>query len=154
EHLDDSRMQLAVDERGERAVRIVEILLELRAQAGERVAHERTGLEALDQSASQALGLRERVGAAGRETPGEARDPAQGDASERMLRIAGGVRELGGGVVARGLDESALEELPSQDERHEALPALAQRTRRAVEPPVELLRRARALRQVGERGRE
>src|SRR5438094_3106371 len=57
EELEDAGAQLAVDQRRERALPVGEVLLELLAQAGEHGADDRTGLDALEERAAQALGL-------------------------------------------------------------------------------------------------
>src|SRR5439155_1762058 len=73
--------------------------------------------------------------------------------AERVLRVSRRRTQLGRSVAAGGIDESPLHEAASQHEGNEPLSTCAQRARRAVEPPVELSRGARALGQVSERKR-
>src|SRR5262249_48856454 len=124
EELADPRSQRAIDERGERAVRVVQLLFQLAAQARERVPHEGSRLEALDQGAAQPLGLGERCEIAGGEAIGPAPEAVEDGAPEGMRRIAGRATQLGRCVVARRLDDLALHYLAPQHERQEALAAL------------------------------
>src|SRR6185503_12361448 len=59
--------------------------------------------------------------------------------------------ELGRRIVARGLHDLPLDDLPAEHEWHEPLAALVKRLRGAIEPPVQLDRRARTRGEVRER---
>src|SRR5262245_23804237 len=80
EQIEDAGAELAVDELGQAARRVAQLALELGAEAGERVAHQRPGLEALEDGGPQALGLLERLGVARGEAVGEGLEGAE-DAS-------------------------------------------------------------------------
>src|SRR5262249_57990224 len=112
-------------------------------RGGELAAHERPRLEALDQRGAEALRVGERRGIAGGEAVGPAPESVEDGATERVRRIAGGAAQLGGGVVARGLDDLSLHDLPSQDEWQQAFTALAQRACGAIDPEVQLRGRPR-----------
>src|SRR5690242_18981690 len=151
EPLEDRVPDLPVHELRERAARVVQVLLELRTETPEDVADERAGLEAFDQRGPQPFRLVERRGLPGGEPVREAAEAVEDDAAERMAGVRRGAAELGGGVVARRLDDLLLDDLPAEHERHEPASASAQRARRAVEPPVELVRRPGTLGEVRER---
>src|SRR5206468_3177381 len=154
EELEDAGAQLAVDQRRERALPVGEVLLELLAQAGEHGADDRTGLDALEERATQPLGLCLRGGVAGGEPLGEATERCEHGSAEGMRRVACGAAQLGGGVVAGRLDDRALHDLAAEHEGQETLAGGVQRPGGAVEPPVQLRGRARPGREVGERQRE
>src|SRR5262249_51522738 len=119
--------------------------------AAERVAHQRSCLEALQERRPEALGLGEGFGLARGEPVREATDGTEHQAAERMLGIVGRAAQLRSGIVARGLDDLPLHDLAPQYERDEPLAAGAKRACRAIEPPVELDRRAWTAREVRER---
>ena len=123
-----------------------------RADAEQRLAHERLRLEALEQGASQ----RARPDSCASGSPAARRSAQRPSASSDARRSGwawscAALPELGGGVVARGFDELPLHDFATKDERHEALAARAQVSRRAVEPPVELGACGRPRREVRER---
>jgi len=150
EQLDDPGTELAVDERGEIALGLVEILLETRAQLREHVADERHRLEALEQRVAQLLRLPERLRIAVGDPAREAAHRVRDQRPQRMLRVVRRVPQLRGRVVARRLDDLPLHDLAPQEERHETLPFGAERARRALEPPLQLRARSWSLRQVRE----
>ncbi len=71
-----------------------------------------------------------------------------------MLGILGRRRQLRRSVTERRLDEGPLYDLSAKQEGYDSMTALAQRSRRALRPPVELLSGARPLGEVLERERE
>src|SRR5262249_2828733 len=138
EQLADAGAQRPVDQRREPTVGILELLLELATQADERVANQRTRLEALDECRTEALRLRERRGVAGGEAVGPAPESVEDAATERVRRVAGGAAKLCRGVIARRFDDLPLHDLAPQDERQEPLAALAQRACGSIDPEVQL----------------
>src|SRR5207247_1252843 len=76
--------QLLVDHLGEAALAVVELLLDLLAQAPEALTHERRGLEALEERFADALDLRDRGRIAVRQPGGEAAQAVDRDPPQRL----------------------------------------------------------------------
>ena len=136
-------------------VSVGEVLLELAAQLGERVADERARRRATRASvARNASACCSACGSPARDALGEAADRVEDGAAERMIGLARRGAELGRGVAAHRLDELPLHEAAAQQHRHEALAAGAQRRGRAVEPEAQLLGGTRAVGEVRDRRRD
>src|SRR5581483_12476638 len=94
EQVEDRRAEPAVDEVGEAARRLGEVVLELVAEPRERRAHDGTGLEALEERGAEPACLRERRLVPRREAVGEPRERAHERAPERMRQVARGLPQL------------------------------------------------------------
>ena len=124
EQVEDGPVQLAVNELGKIAARLVEIALELLAELCRQIAHQWRCLEAFECRVTELLDLRQRGSVAFGKTVGEALDRAEYVPTHRMLGVVGSILQLRDGVVAGGFDDLALHHLAPQNQRHQALAIL------------------------------